>query len=105
MLTNLFFSYKGADEKNEDLSSFGGVDKEKNIHVSSKNSLEGQKSECDMDIEEGVGNLENESLRQPTPERCDSCEKIDEFARSKSDVSESADDNVSLPSATEKGSD
>ena len=104
-MTNLFFSYKGADKKNEDLSSFGGVDEEKNIHVSSKNSLEGQKSECDMDIEEGVGNLENESLRQPTPERCDSCEKIDEFTRSKSDVSESADDIVSLQSATEKGID
>ena len=81
------------------------MDKEKNIHVSSENSQENHKSGCGKDIEEGVGNLEHESSLQPTPEQCDKCEKIDEFTRSKSDVSESADDIVSSPSATEKGMD
>ena len=81
------------------------MDKEKNIHVSFKNSQESHKSDCDKDIEEGTGNLEHESLRQPTPEQCDNCEGLDEFKRSKSDVSESADDIVSSPSATEKGMD
>ena len=81
------------------------MDKEKNVHVSSKNSQEGQKSDCDKDREEEVGNLEHESLRQPTPEQCNDCEKIDEFTRSKSNGSESADDIVSIQSATEKGID
>ena len=81
------------------------MDKEKNINLSSKNGLDGQKSHCDKDIEEEVGNLEHEPLPQPTPEQCNDCTKIDDFTRSKSDVLESADDIASSPSATEKGMD
>ena len=46
---------------------------------------------------------EQEILRQPTPEQCDNCERINEFTKSKSDLSEFADDLVSVPSETEKG--
>ena len=81
------------------------MDKEKNIHLSSNSGLDGQKSDCDKDIEEGAGNLEHEPLPQPTPEQCNDCGKIDDFTRSKSDVSECADDIASSPSATEKGMD
>ena len=89
----------------EDVMSLEEKDESKDIEISSPTVLDREKNEVDNYMEEGSSYRERELSNQPVEEICDNCERADDFTKSPSEISESANDQISLPSETEKGLD
>ena len=89
----------------EDVVPLEEKDESKDIQIFSPIVLEREKHEDDNHMEEGSSYRERELSNQPVDEICDNCERADDFTKSASERSESANDLISLPSETEKGLD
>ena len=94
--------------KDKNVRIEGGVsleekDESKDKEISSPIVLDREKHEDDNHMEEGSNYREQELSNQPVEEICDKCERADDFTKSASEISESANDLISLPSETEKG--
>ena len=87
----------------EELVSLEEKDESKDIEIPSSIVVDREKHEDDDHLEEGSSYREQELSNQPVEEICDKCERADDFTKSTSEISESANDLISLPSETEKG--
>ena len=93
-------------DKNDRIEGVVALEKKeesKDIEISSPIVLEREKHEDDNHMEERSSYREQELSNQPVEEKCDNCERADDLTKSASEISESANDLISLPSETEKG--
>ena len=89
----------------EDVVSLEEKDESKDVEISSPIVLDREKYEDNNHKETGSSYREQELSNQPVEEICDNCERADDFTKSASEISEFANDQISLPSETEKGLD
>ena len=94
---------KDKNVRTEDVVSLEEKDESKNIKIFSPIVLQCEKHDDDSHKEEGSSHRERELSNEPVEEICDNCERADDFTKSGSEISESANDLISLPSETEKG--